>query len=231
MSRAAQLLPYQSFEIALLPRHPQFVDLTDRRFGRLVVVGYAGRRGHNHRWAVSCDCGSRIYALGSNLSRGNTQSCGCLHSERTIASRTTHGLVHSAEYTAHQSMIARCRRPQNNNRHYERRICVCNRWVTGEGDRTGFECFYQDMGARPSEHHSVDRIDNDGNYEPGNCRWATRRQQNSNTTRNRFVVYHGERITLADAVRLSGVSRASLTNRLDRGWSVGAAIETPARRW
>lgn len=226
MSRTAPLLPNQSFEIMPTPAHPQLVDLSNRRFGLLTVVGYAGRQGHGRRWAVVCDCGSRTYVLGSNLVRGNTLSCGCLHSERTRVSRTTHGLVNSAEYVAHKSMIARCKRP-NNNRHFERGIAVCSRWLDGEDGRTGFECFYLDMGPRPSNRHSVDRKDNDGNYEPANCQWATRQQQNSNTTRNRFVVYRGERLTLSAAARLASVCRASLADRLDRGWSAERAIETP----
>lgn len=229
MSRSKPVPKNQPFTLAQKPSYKAFRNLESRRFGHITVIGYAGVSGHNHLWACECDCGTRIYILGSNLTRGNTASCGCLHSARTRVLRTTHGKNGTPEYVAHQSMIARCRRPSNN-KHYERGIAVCDRWLNGQDGVGGFECFLRDMGPRPSARHSLDRIDNDGNYAPENCRWATRSQQNANTTRNRFVVYRGTRMILQDAARSSGINRRTITQRLEHGWSAEEALETPPRR-
>lgn len=226
MSRTANLSPDAPFQFEEIPNRPSFSDLSGSRFGHLRIVGYSGRKGHNHLWAVVCDCGGRTYALGSNLTRGNTRSCGCLHSAVTKAVKTVHGMDGSPENIAYHSMIARCRRP-GNNRHYERGVTVCERWTAGENGLSGFECFFADMGRRPSPDHSVERNDNSGDYTPGNCRWATRQEQNSNTTRNRYLVYRGQRITLQDAARIAGLGHTTVRARLERGWSVEAAIETP----
>lgn len=169
------------------PSSPSFQSLIGQRFGRLVVKSHAGRdKKYHHYWECQCDCGSQSTVDGLNLKSGRQQSCGCFRGEKATAQETIHGHsaggIISAEYQCHQSLKRRCYDPKNSRyyRYGARGIRVCDRWLNGENEKTGFQCFLEDMGERPSSEHSIDRIDNDGNYEPPNCRWATRSQQMKN---------------------------------------------------
>ena len=156
---------------------PSTKDLSGQRYGRLTVVGDTGRRDDSGRviWRCRCECGNERDAVGRDLTAGRTTSCGCKKSERAKTAATTHGAKGTPEYRSWQSMLTRCTNPKYHrwDRYGGRGITVCDRWQT-------FENFLADMGARPAGT-SLDRFPNpDGNYEPGNCRWATRQQQRSN---------------------------------------------------
>lgn len=156
----------------LQPLHPNAKNLVGKQFGKLIVLSLAGRGKRSEmRWNCLCECGGELAVRGSSLTSGNTSSCGCCG-----ALKRTHGLSGTPTYRAWVQMHTRC---YNTNyrfyhRHGGRGISVCERWHT-------FENFFADMGERPSPDHSLDRKDNDGNYEPGNCRWATRVEQAQNS--------------------------------------------------
>jgi hypothetical protein len=170
-------------------------DLTGQRFGRLVVVRFAGLTllatgRHGATWVCECDCGTVKVVRARYLLRGQSRSCGCLRSETVSARASTQfggvrapaGAWRTPEYVVLVSMWARCENPNNKDfrRYGARGITVCQRWRKGENGKSPYECFIEDMGRRPSPELSIDRIDNDGNYEPGNCRWATPKQQQLN---------------------------------------------------
>lgn len=152
------------------------IELSGMRFGRLVVVKRHGTRGKGAAWECQCNCGMTKILRSYSLRRGSVQSCGCLQRELASAKSKTHGQSHSPEYNAWHSMKGRCERPSYH--HFKdyggRGIRVCERWLHD------FPAFLADMGPRPSATHSLDRIDVNGNYEPGNCRWATPEEQASN---------------------------------------------------
>lgn len=163
------------------------VDHTGKRAGRLVVVGPGPRRQYANgssygTWRCKCDCGGEIILLAGAVAGSVTKSCGCLYRETRGKQHRVHGAYLTPEYRAWQSMKRRCFNPKD--RRYPdyggRGITVCERWLLGDGARSGAECFLADMGSKPSPLHTMDRIEVNGNYEPGNCRWATYSEQNSN---------------------------------------------------
>lgn len=168
-------------------RGSRFKDMTGGRFGRLTVVEEAGRQKNRQvLWRCECECRNIIVVQGSHLRAGHTKSCGCLSNDalvqRNIAS-AIHGKTGSSEHVAWLAMMSRCYTISAGNyaKYGGRGITVCDRWKLGEGGQHGFECFLADMGAKPSRSHSLDRFpDTAGNYEPGNCRWATIFEQNRN---------------------------------------------------
>lgn len=172
------------------------------RFGRLVAVERI--KAHNPRriwWKCACDCGYETVVQAKSIVYGLTKSCGCFRVEHSsmLGQRTVkHGMHNSAEYRIWSGMRSRCNNARDAD-HFEdyggRGITVCARWEK-------FENFFADMGYRPSRKHSLDRIDNDGNYEPGNCQWATPSQQRRNQ-RRRFKDLAGKAIGTYTVVRLS----------------------------
>lgn len=156
----------------------QFIDLVGQRFNRLEVLRYIPGKPGKTRWECRCDCGKIVLVRGDCLREGNTQSCGCLWPDRAREVHTTHGhapIGHkSPEYSSWSNMIARVddRKGRNFIYYGARGITVCDRWRS-------FGNFLADMGPRPAGR-SLDRVDNNGNYEPSNCRWATQSEQTLN---------------------------------------------------
>lgn len=204
---------------------PQNVrDLHGVKFGRLTVIRYAGRAlPKGALWECSCECGATCLASSKNLVAGGTQSCGCLWLEKQAQRATIHGGHGTRLYRIWQGMLTRCRLPSNDprGRYVKRGIAVCRRWLD-------FDAFRADMGEPPAGM-SIERIDNDGHYEPGNCRWATQKEQMRNTARSHHIEFNGERLTLGEWAERTGISYHTLSNRILRyRWSVKDALTMPA---
>mgnify|MGYP001595898490 CR=1 FL=1 len=194
-----------------------FLDLTDKRFGRLTAVRYAG----NGKWRCKCECGGTAVVLTANLTKGNSTSCGCKRRETL----TKHGMADTKIYRIWMQMIRRCHR--ENDPAYAnyggRGIIVCDRW------RENFLNFIADMGARPGGYQ-IDRTDNDGNYEPGNCRWVTNKVNKNNMRSNRVVEHLGRRQTIAEWADELSMNYRTLNNRINRGWSPEKAFSVAVQK-
>lgn len=199
------------------------LDLTGKRFSRLVVIGEASMRGDCRYYDCRCDCGNQKEVARGNLLAAKIRSCGCLEIESRYSATRTHGRSQTAEYKAWCQAKARCENPKNPAwaDYGGRGIRMCGRW------QDCFAAFFADMGPRPSANHSIDRIDNDGNYEPLNCRWATRDEQANNKRNNRNLEVNGESHTMAEWSRIRGIKRVTVEKRIARGWTPAEAVFTP----
>jgi hypothetical protein len=153
------------------------------RFGRLVVQRlHSQDRNHNKRWECLCDCGETTVVLGDKLKSGNTKSCKCLQAEfRNRLMRVADEERRAYTKKSYQAMMGRCYNETYPSyiRYGAKGILVCDRWRFGENGQSGWLCFFEDMGPKPTGC-SIDRIDNKKGYAPDNCRWATRQQQAAN---------------------------------------------------
>jgi hypothetical protein len=203
--------------------------LIGQRFGRLRVVSVngSGLRGKTIAQCL-CDCGTVKDVAAASLKSGNTKSCGCLSRDTAILVHTKHGESArgktSAEYRVWAHMLDRCKNPKNArfHRYGGRGIFVCGRWHK-------FENFIRDVGHRPSPKHSIERRDNDGNYEPTNCYWATTIQQANNKTTNHNLTFNGTTMTVTRWASKLGIKTSTLRARVKRGWSLSTALEKPVQ--
>lgn len=200
------------------------LNLVGQRFGRLQVTSLAGLNKHGRTiWNCVCDCGNTAVVDVGHLRIGHTTSCGCKGSfPRPFAWRPTHhGWSGTPTYRSWLGLMARCLNPNNKrwHRYGGRGIKVCDRWMV-------FENFLADMGEKP-EGKTLERRNNNGNYEPDNCYWATPKQQMNNTRRTVFIEYNGERLPRTEWARRLGFTVDMLRSRLDRGWSLERALTEP----
>lgn len=202
----------------------KMVNMTGQKFGRLLVIGPCERRRvwgiSKIYWKARCDCGNVGFYYGDYLRNGDTKSCGCLHQEVRSKMNRTHGLSATPTFRIWCDMRRRCTNAKRRafRRYGGRGIRVCDRWLK-------FENFVEDMGLRP-RGMSLDRIDNNGNYEPSNCRWATRKQQTLNSPTTRWIEFGGERLCLTDWARKLGMTESGLHFRL-KNWPMEKALTTP----
>lgn len=213
------------------PVNPRFQNLTARIFSRLLVLQFCGlsKRG-NANWLCMCSCGAYRVIEARNLKNRSTRSCGCYHIERLIGRITKYSQCSvsskSPEYYAWNAMRHRCTDP--NTAGFEnyggRGIHVCERWLNS------FANFLADMGRRPPGM-TLERINNNGNYEPENCKWATQKEQRNNSRQNRWLTFVGIRRTMRQWADLSGIPYPILRTRILRRWVTERALTTPPRRW
>jgi hypothetical protein len=196
-------------------------------FGKLTVLRLLRRGSGSNRVAIIeclCECGNIAEVRSCNLSSGNSTSCGC----STIKARPlvgkankTHGMSYSSEYRIWHAMKGRClnNKDRKYNRYGGRGIVICQRWLDS------FENFYSDMGPRPSSLYSIDRINNDGNYELENCRWSIPKVQCNNRSNNIILQIGGLYLTAAQFSRIYGRSAAGIIYRKRKlGWNDRDAI-------
>lgn len=201
---------------------PRKIDIIGTRFGRLVVCEGAGKDIEGLRWLCLCDCGTAKVVSGKHLRRGAIRSCGCLRKEtsRAVGLKVQHGQSLTPEYRAWRNAKDRCHNPRNRQfaNYGARGIVVAAEW------RDSFEAFYAHVGARPSSSHSIDRINNDLGYEPGNVRWVIQKVQARNRRTNRLVNFEGRTVTLAEAIEARGLRTGTVRMRIASGWSIEAAL-------
>lgn len=192
-------------------------SLIGRRFGRLTVQSYShSSKSGSPLWNCVCDCGCLAICSSPNLYSGNTKSCGCIKREITSSRSRTHGATGTPEYRVWYHIIGRCTSKGDPAYHNYggRGIAVCDEW------KNSFESFFSCVGKRPSSLHTLDRIDNNGNYEPGNVRWATRKEQANNLRRNTIVEFRGSKMTLSEFSDAVGVPYRIVYGRFRSGWSI-----------
>lgn len=194
---------------------PAFIDITGKVFGRLTVLSRQDIEPKRTHWKCLCECGKIAVVCGARMRAGVSSSCGCLSREvraRNGRRNKTHGMTKSPEYRAWFDMKDRCYNPKISNfaDYGGRGIMVWLAWIKS------FEQFYKDMGPRPSPEHSLDRIDNDGGYEPINCRWATREEQANNKRTTDLHFYQDTWMSLSQIAHLTGIQQPTLWSRLYR---------------
>ena len=204
-----------------------FVDMTGMKYGLLTALRPVGSdRQANIVWECRCDCGSIIIVNGSSIRQGNTKSCGCFKRSHLIKMCTTHGRCNHPSFKTWKGMFDRCNNPNipGYKNYGGRGIKVCKRWEN-------IENFIADMGKKPSARHSIDRIDNDGDYMPENCRWATWETQQRNKRDNLVLTHNGKTMCVAAWADETGINRYTLYTRLKRGWTTNRALATKAGKY
>lgn len=205
--------------MSTLRKQWQRKDHTGKRFGQLLVVQHSEGR----NWLCLCDCGRETI-----VDRGNfkvTKSCGCLRRKVLVDDvPANHLKTKTKVHNAWLKMFRRCRGDEERwyDSYTKRGITVCERWKS-------FELFYADVGDPPTIDHSLDRIDPNGNYEPGNVRWATHTTQMRNTTRNRYLTFNGETHCCSEWAEITGLTSSAILSRLGYGWTIEKTLTTPKR--
>lgn len=197
------------------------------KYERLEITGVFGFSARGVPvWECTCDCGAKMNMPHDRWRREVYKSCGCYQKEAVASLLRTHGLSHTRAYSIWRGVIARCENIEDANyqKYGGRGITVCDAW------RESFENFVGDMGLPPSCKHSIDRIDNNGHYEPENCRWATARQQSRNRRSNRLLTFNGETKCIAEWSESTGLSRTCIEMRLNKKLPIEEVLSPAGRK-
>lgn len=195
-------------------------------YGRLTVVERAAENAPNRktRWRCICECGNEVTVISTSLTHKTnpTTSCGCYNRERTSEAKTTHGMRHIREYGIWYDMKRRC--TDNRRRAYKD---YGGRGISYDPSWEDFAVFIADMGRCPTPDGTLDRINNDGNYEKDNCHWTTMLVQGRNKRNNHLLTHNGETHCISEWADIIGVSRKTLKDRVGKlGWDVERALTT-----
>lgn len=199
------------------------IDLTGQRFGMLVALSLFGRKKSQAVWLCRCDCGKECKTMLGNLRRGHSTSCGCQRSVATSRAKTTHAMYATPTYRSWSSMLTRCTNPSNHKfaSYGGRGITVCDAWKC-------FEAFHADMGDRPLGT-TLGRTDNDGNYEPGNCRWESAKAQARNKRNTASFEHEGITATIPEHCERLGLNPCTVRSRIyTYGWPIDQALSKSA---
>lgn len=201
----------------------QKIDIAGARFGRLVALkqnGFDESPSRKHlKWDCVCDCGNLFSARLNSLRSGGLQSCGCI--KRGATHKITHNMTKTAEYQTWARVKSRCLN-KNNQDYYlygGRGIKICDEWASS------FEQFYKDMGDRPKDMTSIDRIESNGDYCKSNCRWANDEIQSRNKRNNVYFEFNGMRMCQSEWADFLGVSVSTLIERLSK-WTLEKSLST-----
>ena len=211
-------------------------DLISRQFGRLTVMDFEGIHTtpcgtRRKMWRCRCECGNESVVAENNLKNGTTKSCGCWKYEKLKERNTIHGGSNDRLYRIWKNMKRRCDSP--NDKRYKtyggKGVKVCEEWSNNYQSfkEWAYANGYDD--SAEFQKCTLDRVDNDGDYEPNNCRWATMKEQANNKRTNRIVVYNGCKYTLTQLAEKIGMNKTTLKERLNMGWSVEDAVNRPIR--
>lgn len=209
-----------------------FIDLTGQRFGRWTVISRVGSDSNKRAaWLCKCDCGRTKVVNSSNLIQGTSKCCGCTRKDSLeqfySKNYPAHGLYGTRLYTVYANILYRTENPSSPDYHNYggRGIKICCEW------RDSFKAFYDwSLMNGYKEGLTIDRIDVNKGYSPGNCRWVDRLVQANNTRMNCVIECFGERHTLAEWARIVGISRLAIYKRIQRGWSIERALTEPLHK-
>jgi hypothetical protein len=224
-----------------MTKAPPIKDITGQRFGKLVAIKLADKKGKQYRWLCQCDCGNQTLTFGFSLRMGQSKSCGCVAAEKSrqrwenptpemraaqsAKVKKTHQKSKHPTYQVWSDMRARCGKETHKwfSSYGGRGITVCDRWLHS------FENFWEDIGQHWQQGLQLGRIDNDKGYSPENCRWETPLQQQSNKSNNRFVETPNGKLTVAEAARQFGVSAGCIRHRITAGYATDQILK-PSQR-
>lgn len=207
------------------PKRYGFKDIEGKKFNKLLVLGFAGKFLCANKlrpyWWCQCECGNIVKINGGHLRSQNTKSCGCSYYDVMV----THGMSISPEYNSYLGAKQRCE-------------TITNHKYKDYGGRgieflfTSFEEFFAELGERPEPKnlYSLDRIDVNGNYEKGNVRWATSKEQSRNQRDTHYLIYNGKTKTLVEWSEIASISQFTLRGRINRSWCVACALSIPVNK-
>lgn len=209
--------------------HKNATNVTGLRFGRLVALGPVARLRRQIVWLCECDCGNTARVILKCLMAGETRSCGCLRSEICRAQLTTHGMRNSRLYKTWQSMKTRCTNPKSNVYAFYggRGISVCDEWMH---DFEAFHAYISQLPGFGVKGNTLDRIENNGNYCPGNVRWASMPEQQRNRRSNRKITHNGKTQCVKEWAEEFHMKHTTLSDRLERGWTMERALTQPVHK-
>lgn len=206
------------------------IKMIGKRFGRLIVIRENGKaKNGSLMYLCECDCGNFITVRGISLRNGDCKSCGCLRKEISSKGNSTHGHSNERLFNVWRCMIRRCYDVNHSSYHRYggRGIKICDNWLN---NYESFKNFMLDNGYPEdagSYEYSIDRLNNDGNYEPSNCRVVTAKIQSLNKSNNHRVSFKGEEMTITEAAQKCGLTNKQVFNRIDKGWDIKRALTQP----